>query len=54
MEKQKDKAAQRAQRKLNKPEIGDLDELIAPAEEFDPLGPAGEPDEPVDETTPAE
>ena len=35
-------------------EIGNLDELIEPAEVFEPLGPAGEPDEPADETAPAE
>jgi hypothetical protein len=50
MEKQKDKAAQRAQRKLNKPEISNLDELIEPAESIEPIVPT----EPAGETTPTE
>jgi hypothetical protein len=60
MEKQKDKAAQRVQRKLFKQEGGHLggmietDELAGPLEPTDELAGPLEPTEPSGETTPTE
>jgi hypothetical protein len=56
MEKQRDKAAQRVERKLHKGHLGDS--MIEPLEDEDlglPVEPTDEPtEEPTEETTPTE
>ena len=52
MEKQRDKAAKRAQRKLNKGHLGDS--MIETDEPGGPLGPTDETASPTGETTPTE
>ena len=52
MEKQRDKAAQRVERKLHKGHLGDS--MLEPLETDELGGPLGPTDEPTGETTPAE